>query len=162
MSAHTFDFDVVEIDDLVRNDDLLAKAKSLTLPNYCSGMNVLLRYWEEHRDRHIDAKAIFLMERNTWISWFGKVEKKIVGWCLITHEDDQRSFHPRDGHVGFQVFVNPDYRGKGYGTALLNKAKEVFAGYTLDVYGEDRLKREKFFGKHMRAGYVKDLTSGEF
>ena len=168
MSVHTFDFDVVEIDDLVKNAELFATAKSLTLDSYNSGMNILLRYWMQKtlmseaalkKPRHIDAKAIFISVINPWVGRKGsviQVKRKIVGWCTVTRESDLKRFSPKAGHASFQVFVNPDYRGLGYGTALLYKAMEVFSGDILDVYGEDR---EKFFGTHIKAGYCKDLTA---
>lgn len=106
------DFNVVATDPT-----LLRKLRGLTLHSR-SGMNNELNYLEEQvRSRKVDCKIL---------TAFWKMD--LVGWALLSQEPSKFTFANSDGYspdqgILFQVYVNPDFRRKGIGSALIKVAK---------------------------------------
>lgn len=138
ISLHTY-----EMDEIIRNDLLCSTARRLTLYR-TSGMNIALDcYKAESEGRSINAKGIFAFK--------GEVA---VGWCLLTHEGDGMSFSPKEGYSCVQIFVDPDYRRQGIGSALLREAAVVAQGTIISCYG---WSNEGFFKPFIQQGKFQSL-----
>jgi len=127
------------------NPVLYKQIRQLTIDCY-SGMNQELDYLEvEHTYRKINARAI--------ISY---VNDKPVGWALLTKEDGSHTYYDTyDGNYAsykarrgylFEVYVDREYRGKGLGTKLLQRAKRLTPNNKLVVVPWDKVS-QTFYDK---------------
>jgi GNAT superfamily N-acetyltransferase len=121
-------FQVIEMDEILRNSDLMKITRDLTLGAYSSsGMNLALdSYIEKMDERSINAKGIYANLNDTKI-----------GWALLTQESDGFYFSPKEGHACIQIFVEWQYRRHGVGTKLIKMATELAKDKILGVYSHN-------------------------
>jgi ribosomal protein S18 acetylase RimI-like enzyme len=122
ITLHTYDMDVI-----LRNETLLATARSLTLYS-TSGMNIALNRFQTMTavpaaNVSIKAKGIF--------AYKGELA---VGWCLLTQEGDGMDFCPEEGYSCVQIYVAENCRRQGIGTAMLNEAIRISSGQIIKCY----------------------------
>jgi ribosomal protein S18 acetylase RimI-like enzyme len=88
-----------------------------------------------------------------------KRNDKIVGWALLSKENSDFHFGysisgiktfdaKRDGAL-FEVFVDPEYRRSGIGSALIKKARKHAGSAQLCIAPHD-YKSNKFYEKHKK------------
>jgi GNAT superfamily N-acetyltransferase len=124
----------VEMDDVLKDADLLATVRRLTLGGN-SGMNVALDYYLILKTtRSVRAHAIIAYH-----------DDEAIGWALLTRESDKHSFQERIGHACIQVYVARPYRRNGVGCSLLKTATELYED-TIHVY---EWSEPKFFSLFM-------------
>lgn len=127
---------VVEMDEIIRSNELLATVRRLSLGGY-SGMNVALNaFIRDMLLRSIDAKAILMYNG-----------EEAVGWALYSRDvaTDHWRFNANDGSICFQVYVNPTYRRMGIGSRLMKAAISLSKGAVIKVYESDA---PAFFALH--------------
>lgn len=135
----------VDMDSVIKDQNLLAVARSLTL-SPSSGMNRALdSYQEMIKSKPLEAKAIFAY-----------YESQPVGWILVTKEHDGFSFRPINGQACIQVFVKPDFRRHKIGTKLVQLAKQIYPEDQINAYAHNNLS---FFTPLITQGLCKDIYS---
>lgn len=136
---------IVDMDTVVKNQDLLATARSLTLSPR-SGMNRALdAYQELVKERSLEAKAIFAYYKDL-----------PVGWIIVTKEADGFSFQPVDGQACLQVFVKPDFRRHKIGTKLVQLARQIYPEDQINAYAHNNYD---FFNPLISQGLCKNIYS---
>lgn len=119
------------INEVFHRPGLLRRLRELTLWER-SGMNRFLnRFANDHHVRTIRAKALLA---------FHSVD--ILGWSLVTWEDDCVYFLPsvkneHQGNVCSHVYVDPNFRRLGIGTALIHRARQLTEPNVMRVYHYD-------------------------
>jgi|SRR5208282_1112618 len=136
----------VEMDDILRDADLLTVIRRLTLGGE-SGMNRALNYYQVLRaTRPIRAHGILAYYNG-----------EPIGWALVTRESDQYSFLEKDGHACVQVYVDYPFRRNGVGCSLIKTARELYQD-TLHVYD---WSNPKFFSLFMDEKNFKSVEERE-
>lgn len=141
--------EVIEMDRILKDPNILALARNLTLHSD-SGMNRALNLYQVlSQTRSVKAKGIF--------AYYGTSLAKAVGWILVTQECDAMYFSGQQiGTACIQVYVAEEYRRQHIGTKLINKATEIINAESFCVYAGDNLN---FFAPFMaltnfqRVGY---------
>jgi len=113
----------IDINKALRNPELYAKLRELTLYKG-SGMNNALD-WYGVETLHRDINAMVIMASSC---------SKYIGWNLLTYEHDNFLFKPKEGNACSHTFVLNEFRKCGVGTALLTKAVEIAAPDCVRVY----------------------------
>lgn len=137
------EYKIIEMDIILKDPNLLAVARSLTIHS-SSGMNSALNYFQGIiQSRPVRAHGIFAYEDGV-----------AVGWTLFTQESDQMCFVAREGHTCAQVYVKPAYRLKGIGKKLIRMAEELSKDSVLNVYAHDNMS---FFGRFIQQNNFKAI-----
>ena len=87
-------------------------------------------------ERH-NIPNLYIPNADTWVAVF---DKKVVGFIALIGNE-----------VG-GLFVEPKYHGKGFGKALMDKAKELHDTLEVDVFKENPIGRhfyERYGFKHL-------------
>lgn len=138
-----------DFDNVVEKPELLNKLRTLTL-HPGSGMNHELNHMIRNaRIRSINAKVILAYRK-----------RELVGWALLSREKTDftfaRSFSgytPEQGTM-LQVFVNPDYRRQGIGSALVKAARKKAGPMQLCICPWDN-RSEKFYENFEHYKHIK-------
>lgn len=122
---------LASFNDVIHNPILMQELRELTLGGN-SGMNIEMnKFINLAPERKIQAYAAMAYV-DTMLGY------EMIGWALISKEPArfafqlQDEFHPEEG-VLFEVFVDPAYRRKGIGKALLGFARNFVGNETLCV-----------------------------
>lgn len=107
-----------DFNQVAEKPELLKKLRKLTLHPQ-SGMNHELNQMLKHaKTRTVDAKVLIAFKK-----------REIVGWALLSKEATDftfarswSGFTPGQGTL-LQVYVNPDFRRQGIGSALVKAAR---------------------------------------
>jgi GNAT superfamily N-acetyltransferase len=132
MASNSLLIEKIDFNEALRDLKLIKRLRNLTLCNG-SGMNCEISNLSKIAlQRRVDACALLAF-----------LDKKLVGWALLSKENSNFYFMPTpfkhhetkligfvdgnfngDSGILFQVFVAKNYRGKGIGTALFSRAKK--------------------------------------
>jgi len=109
-------FRVVEMDQILKDTDLLTTCRRLSHGYASSGMNRALTLYQSMADRgqSVDARGVF-----------AKYGSQYIGWLLFTRLADDFYYTPKPNHACAQIYVHESYRRKGVGTRLLKVAKKL-------------------------------------
>lgn len=137
LSVKIEDYNVVSKKSL-----FMSKLRKLTLHS-SSGMNHELNELEKIiKTRSVKCKIV--------TAYF---DRKLVGWALLSREPSNFTFvntysnyNPSQG-VLFQVFVDPLFRRKGIGSALVEAGKKYIGSNCLCVCPWDN-RSDKFYAKY--------------
>lgn len=140
------EYKTVEMDRLLKDPNLLAAARNMTLHSY-SGMNSALNYYQAIiQGRSVRAYAIFAYDDGgeEYISLTGITRKFVerggpIGWALVSKESDNLCFTAKEGHACAQVYVEPSYRLKGIGRQLIKLAEQVSKDDIISVYAHNNV-----------------------
>ena len=137
------EYKIIEMDTILKDPNLLATVRSLTLHSY-SGMNGALDYLQAIiQSRPVRAHGILAYEGD-----------QPLGWSLVTRESDQMYFKEQEGCACAQVYVKPAWRLKGIGKKLIRMAEELSKDSILSVYAHDNMS---FFGRFISQSNFKAI-----
>lgn len=141
--------EILDFNSIYKDKKIISDLRKLTICSY-SGMNHELDSLSSlAKKRKVNAKVISV-----------KRNDKIVGWALLSKEDSDFPFGyslsgnisnfdaKRDGAL-FEVFVDPNYRRSGIGSALIKKARKHAGPAQLCIAPHD-YKSNKFYEKHKK------------
>lgn len=146
-------YQVIDANIAFQSDELIETLRELTL-HPGSGMHCELDTMMDALDAGKEIDAFFI---------FARVEKRIVGWALLTSEDST-SYFVESGRLVrfnksmgsmFQVFVLPHYRREGIGKHLLYLAKSIAFGEVIVVPWDKASKA--FYKNDMETKAIKSL-----
>jgi GNAT superfamily N-acetyltransferase len=134
LKIKTEDFDIV-----VKKLELMKKLRELTLHPH-SGLNYELNHLTKSSEtRSVNAKVLLAYHK-----------RELVGWALLSREKSdfyfQNTYDGYDPARGtlFEVFVAPDHRKQGIGSALLKSARRKAGSMRLCVCPWD-YQSERFY-----------------
>ena len=138
-----------EFNEVAEKPELLNRLRSLTLhPN--SGLNYEMNHLlRDAKTRTVNAKVLLAYRK-----------RELVGWALLSREKTDftfaRSFAgytPDQGSM-LQIFVNPDYRRQGIGSALVKAARKKAGSMQLCICPWD-YQSEKFYQNFEHYKHIK-------
>lgn len=128
-----------DFDNVAKKPELLKKLRGLTLHSR-SGLNHELNHLTKSAEtRSVNAKVILAYHN-----------RELVGWALLSRESSDFSFkcsydgyEPSKGTL-FEVYVDPDYRRRGIGGALVKVARHKAGSMRLCICPWD-YQSERFY-----------------
>jgi GNAT superfamily N-acetyltransferase len=128
-----------DFNEVAAKPELLNRLRSLTL-HPASGLNHEMNHLlKSAKERAVNAKVLLAYRK-----------RELVGWALLSREQTDFTFKrswtgfmPEQG-VLLQVFVNPDYRRQGIGSALVKAARKKAGSMQLCICPWD-YQSDKFY-----------------
>ena len=138
-----------KFDDVAKKPELINRLRSLTL-HPGSGMNYELNHMlQSAKTRSVNAKCL--------LAYYNR---ELVGWALLSREQSNfifthswSGYNPNQGTL-LQVFVNPDLRRKGIGSALVKAARKKAGPSQLCVCPWDN-RSKKFYQNFEHYKHIK-------
>lgn len=133
LTSSPFTIRVRDFNLIFRNKKIISHLRSLTLQPDSGLNNELNDLTTLALNRKVDAKVIM-----------GYYDKRLVAWALLSKEYSSwySNYWGKMTGALFEVYVKPEYRRKGIGTALIKSAKKHAGPHKLSVCRWDSISHE--------------------